>query len=75
MAGVDKNVRLSISGKFSKAVPGLQEDDWGVVTVTLLDRLVLRVKRTKQKSGLVGHEQAADMDDYEIPAFLRKQAD
>ena len=75
LAGVDKNVRLSISGKFSKAVLGLQEDDWGVVSVTLLDKIVHKVKRTEQKVRLVGHEQAADTDDFEIPAFLRKQAD
>jgi len=75
LAGVDKNVRLSISGKFSKAVPGLQEGDWGVVSVTLLDKIVHKVKRTEQKVRLVGHEQAADTDDFEIPAFLRKQAD
>jgi len=85
LAGVDESVTQSVAGRFSKAMPGLREDSWGVVTVTLLDKLGNGVQKIERKLGLTGRERGtrrpetastiADTDDFEIPAFLRKQAD
>ena len=54
LAGVDEGMKLKAGERFAAALPGLGPDTWGHVSVTLKEKLALKVR------SLVGSDRLSD---------------